>query len=81
MYLGPPRMAEVVVGEKVTLEEMVAARAYCTVSGCGDVLVADDDADSWRRSATSSTCPNPGMTHRRSRYPARSRRDARTSPT
>ncbi len=43
MYLGSPRMAEVVVGEKVTLEEMGGARMHCTVSGCGDVLVKDDD--------------------------------------
>jgi acetyl-CoA carboxylase carboxyltransferase component len=43
MYLGSPRMAEVVVGEKVTLEEMGGARMHCTVSGCGDVLVSDDE--------------------------------------
>jgi len=43
MYLGSPRMAEVVVGERVTLEEMGGARMHCTVSGCGDVLVKDDD--------------------------------------
>jgi acetyl-CoA carboxylase carboxyltransferase component len=43
MYLGSPRMAEVVVGEKVTLEEMGGARMHCTVSGCGDALVKDDD--------------------------------------
>jgi acetyl-CoA carboxylase carboxyltransferase component len=42
MYLGSPRMAEVVVGEKVTLEEMGGARMHCTVSGCGDVLVDDE---------------------------------------
>lgn len=42
MYLGSPRMAEVVVGEKVTLEEMGGARMHATVSGCGDNLVADD---------------------------------------
>jgi methylmalonyl-CoA decarboxylase subunit alpha len=39
MYLGSPRMAEMVIGEKVTLEEMGGARMHCTVSGCGDVLV------------------------------------------
>ena len=39
MYLGSPRMAEKVIGEKVTLEEMGGARMHCTVSGCGDVLV------------------------------------------
>ncbi len=44
MYLGSPRMAEVVVGEKVTLEEMGGARMHCSVSGCGDVLVPDEDA-------------------------------------
>jgi acetyl-CoA carboxylase carboxyltransferase component len=38
MYLGSPRMAEVVVGEQVTLEEMGGARMHCSVSGCGDVL-------------------------------------------
>ena len=42
MYLGSPRMAEVVVGEKVSLEEMGGARMHCTVSGCGDFLVKDD---------------------------------------
>ena len=44
MYLGSPRMAEVVVGEKVTLEEMGGARMHCSVSGCGDFLVKDEDA-------------------------------------
>lgn len=42
MYLGSPRMAEVVIGEKVSLEEMGGARMHCTVSGCGDNLAADD---------------------------------------
>jgi acetyl-CoA carboxylase carboxyltransferase component len=44
MYLGSPRMAEEVIGEHVTLEEMGGARMHATVSGCGDNL-ADDDAD------------------------------------
>ncbi len=44
MYLGSPRMAEVVVGEVVTLEEMGGARMHCSVSGCGDVLVDDEEA-------------------------------------
>jgi acetyl-CoA carboxylase carboxyltransferase component len=44
MYLGSPRMAEVVVGEKVSLEEMGGARMHCSVSGCGDVLVKDEHA-------------------------------------
>ncbi|MGZ3479018.1 MAG: acyl-CoA carboxylase subunit beta, partial [Myxococcaceae bacterium] len=43
MYLGSPRMAEMVIGEKVTLEEMGGARMHCSVSGCGDVLVRTED--------------------------------------
>jgi methylmalonyl-CoA decarboxylase subunit alpha len=39
MYLGSPRMAEMVIGEKVTLEELGGAKMHCSVSGCGDVLV------------------------------------------
>src|ERR671933_403140 len=42
MYLGSPRMAEMVVGEHVSLEEMGGARMHCTVSGCGDNLAVDD---------------------------------------
>jgi acetyl-CoA carboxylase carboxyltransferase component len=44
MYLGSPRMAEEVIGEKVTLEEMGGARMHCEVSGCGDLRVDDDKA-------------------------------------
>ncbi|MGI8847557.1 MAG: acyl-CoA carboxylase subunit beta [Candidatus Dormibacteria bacterium] len=64
MYLGSPRMAEVVVHEKVTLEEMGGARMHCSVSGCGDILAADEASaiaaargylrfmpQSWRQSA------------------------------
>lgn len=39
MYLGSPRMAEMVIGEKVGLEELGGARMHCSVSGCGDFLV------------------------------------------
>jgi acetyl-CoA carboxylase carboxyltransferase component len=42
MYLGSPRMAEEVIGEKVTLEEMGGARMHSEVSGVGDMVVADD---------------------------------------
>src|SRR6185369_10723995 len=44
MYLGSPRMAEMVIGEKVTLEEMGGARMHCEVSGCGDLLARDEDS-------------------------------------
>lgn len=43
MYLGSPRMAEMVIGEKVTLEEMGGAQMHCSVSGCGDVLVKSEE--------------------------------------
>jgi len=43
MYLGSPRMAEVVIGEKVSLDEMGGARMHATVSGCGDNLCASDE--------------------------------------
>lgn len=43
MYLGSPRMAEMVIGEKVSLEEMGGARMHCSVSGCGDVLVQTEE--------------------------------------
>src|SRR4030095_11628438 len=43
MYLGSPRMAEMVIGEKVTLEEMGGARMHCEVSGCGDLLARSEE--------------------------------------
>lgn len=43
MYLGSPRMAEMVIGEKVTLEEMGGAKMHCSVSGVGDVLVKSEE--------------------------------------
>lgn len=50
MYLGSPRMAEMVIGEKVSLEEMGGARMHCSVSGCGDVLVeTEEEAISFAR--------------------------------
>jgi acetyl-CoA carboxylase carboxyltransferase component len=43
MYLGSPRMAEVVIGEKVTLEEMGGARMHTSKSGIGHALVSSDE--------------------------------------
>jgi acetyl-CoA carboxylase carboxyltransferase component len=74
MYLGSPRMAEMVVGEKVSLEEMGGARMHATVSGCGDNL-ATDDADAieqaklffsylptcWREPAPDSLAEDPAL--------------------
>lgn len=58
MYLGSPRMAEMVIGEKVTLEEMGGARMHCSVSGCGDVLAADEEAAILSARAYLSYMPN-----------------------
>jgi acetyl-CoA carboxylase carboxyltransferase component len=43
MYLGSPRMAEMVIGEKVTLEEMGGARMHTSKSGVGHALVSSDE--------------------------------------
>ncbi|MEA2208174.1 MAG: methylmalonyl-CoA decarboxylase subunit alpha [Solirubrobacteraceae bacterium] len=43
MYLGSPRMAEMVIGEQVTLEEMGGARMHTGVSGVGHQLVDSDE--------------------------------------
>jgi methylmalonyl-CoA decarboxylase subunit alpha len=43
MYLGSPRMAEMVIGEKVSLEEMGGARMHTSRSGCGHFLVQSDE--------------------------------------
>src|SRR5699024_1032519 len=44
MYLGSPRMAEKVIGENVSLEEMGGAKMHCSVSGFGHVLVKSEEA-------------------------------------
>src|SRR6266571_3049702 len=43
LYVGSPRMVEMAIGEKTTLEELGGARMHCIVSGCGDVLAATDE--------------------------------------
>ena len=75
MYLGSPRMAEMVIGEKVTLEEMGGARMHTGVSGCGHVLVASDEEgiDAARRYLayfpSHWECPPTGARRRRRRHP------------
>ncbi|XKG24240.1 acyl-CoA carboxylase subunit beta [Ureibacillus chungkukjangi] len=50
MYLGSPRMAEMVIGEKVDLETMGGAKMHCSISGCGDVLAkSEEEAISYAR--------------------------------
>ena len=71
-YLGSPRMSEMATGEKVTMEEMGGARMHCSVSGLGDVLVANEDEAlevltryltymprSWREAAPASEARGP----------------------
>src|SRR6266404_3620527 len=43
LYVGSPRMVEMAIGEKTTLEELGGALMHCKVSGCGDVLAASDE--------------------------------------
>jgi acetyl-CoA carboxylase carboxyltransferase component len=43
MYLGSPRMAEMVIGEKVSLEEMGGAKMHTGSSGVGHFLVKSDE--------------------------------------
>ena len=43
MYLGSPRMAEMVIGETVTLEEMGGAKMHTSKSGCGHFLAKSDE--------------------------------------
>src|SRR5215467_5990845 len=43
LYVGSPRMVEMAIGEKTTLEELGGALMHCEVSGCGDVLAASDE--------------------------------------
>ena len=75
LYVGSPRMVEMAIGEKSTLEELGGARMHCTVSGCGDVLAeSDEDAIALARRylefmpasfrarppRTEATAPRPG---------------------
>jgi len=43
MYLGSPRMAEMVIGERVSLEQMGGAKMHTGVSGCGHFLAQSDE--------------------------------------
>jgi acetyl-CoA carboxylase carboxyltransferase component len=43
LYVGSPRMVEMAIGEKTTLEALGGARMHCSVSGCGDLLAGSDE--------------------------------------
>ncbi len=77
MYLGSPRMAEMVIGEHVTLEEMGGARMHTSKSGVGHALVSiRRGGDRRSRGATSRTSRRRSPTARR-----RPRRPPRRRPT
>ncbi|OEH91917.1 acyl-CoA carboxylase subunit beta [Bacillus solimangrovi] len=42
-YLGSPRMVEMAIGEKTTMDEMGGAMMHCMKSGLGDVLVQSEE--------------------------------------
>ncbi|MFD3447088.1 acyl-CoA carboxylase subunit beta [Microbacteriaceae bacterium 4G12] len=42
-YLGSPRMVEMAIGEKTTMDKMGGARMHCSISGLGDVLVHSEE--------------------------------------
>jgi len=87
MYLGSPRMVEMVVREKTTLEEMGGARMHCTVSGCGHYL-ADSEQDAitavrgflsylpanWREAPPAEAAAEPVPTDLRALVPVSERR-------
>ena len=77
MYLGSPRMAEMVIGETVTLEEMGGAKMHTGVSGCGHFLVKSDEEaielakrylsfmpGNWREEPPAAPPPSPPRTRR-----------------
>jgi methylmalonyl-CoA decarboxylase subunit alpha len=87
MYLGSPRMVEMVVREQTTLEEMGGARMHCTVSGCGHYL-AESEHDAigavrrflsylpanWQQAPRAGPAAEPVPTDLRALIPASERR-------
>jgi acetyl-CoA carboxylase carboxyltransferase component len=79
LYVGSPRMVEMAVGEKTTLEELGGARML--VSGCGDNPARREGE---RLAATTRTCPRRSAPGRRtviSGRPSPVRPSRRMSPT
>ena len=87
MYLGSPRMVEMVVKEKTTLEEMGGARMHCSVSGVGHFLVPTEAAalsvvagylsylpSNWQGSPPPAAAREPEAVDLRALVPANERR-------
>ena len=77
MYLGSPRMAQMVIGEDVSLEEMGGAKMHTSVSGCGHFLAKTDEEAidvakrylsympaSWREAPPTAPPADPGAERR-----------------
>ena len=79
MYLGSPRMAEMVVGEITTLEEMGGAGMHVTQSGCADNLAHDDTDAIDQARPTSPTSRGRGATSRRCTRASRRRSSCPTT--
>jgi acetyl-CoA carboxylase carboxyltransferase component len=86
MYLGSPRMVEMVVNEKTTLEEMGGARMHCTISGCGHHLAASEQEalaavraylsylpGNWRQQPPAGSAREPGPADLRALVPVSER--------
>ena len=94
MYLGSPRMAQMVIGEEVTLEEMGGARMHTSRSGCGHFLAASDEEaidiakrylsympTNWREAAPTAPPAEPGGRRRHPRSCRPTPSPLSTSPT
>ena len=86
MYLGSPRMAQMVIGEDVTLEEMGGARMHTGVSGCAHVLVSSDEEGIQTAKRYLSYLPNhwqadPPSVHQPTESPPTERPPVESSPT
>ena len=85
LYVGSPRMVEMAIGEKTTLEELGGARMHCTVSGCGDVLAASDEEaiELARRylAFMPALVSRPARARRRRRHPSRAGPSRRSCPS
>ncbi|HYG60459.1 MAG TPA: acyl-CoA carboxylase subunit beta [Symbiobacteriaceae bacterium] len=44
MALGGPHLVKAAVGEEITAEDLGGSRIHCTISGCGDLEAASDEA-------------------------------------
>jgi methylmalonyl-CoA decarboxylase subunit alpha len=80
MYLGSPRMAQMVIGENVTLEEMGGARMHTGVSGCGHMLVKSDEEGIDAAVRYLSYLPNNWEAHSPDARPADARSPDAPSP-